>query len=238
MGNIEDVQSAHRSTGQQAASTAQPQPPAATVPLPPPPPPMAVQVGTRDARGIERGGCTRCPNCAVYSPQAVYDEYRQPMISVSSKCVLCGCPPGAHKNLTTRQAWSDTSQPMNPQSTVPASSMTDVNDFVMVPDSSTPVAPVVPNCLPTVVRVCAFPQCGQSVEFDANTGIEFAYCSDHINYTNTMAYAAHATDLQVENVDFQDAVHVPYGHPIAQPALVTADPSGWQQRKYTVGIHF
>ena len=208
-----------------AAANAQLQPPAPAAP-PPPPPPMAVQVGTRDARGIERGRCTKCPNCVVYSPQPLYDEYGQPMISVSSKCVVCGCPPGAHEKI---QAWSDTSQAMNPQSTMPASGTTDVSGFVMIPDSTTS-APAVMNCLPTVVRVCAFPQCGQSVEFDPNTGSEFAYCSDHI-HANTMAYATHATDLQVENVDFQGAA---YGHPVAQP--VAADANGWQQRKCVIGV--
>ena len=232
MGNTETTD---YSSGQQVTSATQPQPqpqpqpppPAATVPLPPPP--MAVntvQVGTRDARGIERGRCTKCPNCVVYSPQPLYDEYGQTMISVSSKCVVCGCPPGAHENLSKIQAWSDTSQAMNPQSTMPVSGTTDVSGFVMIPDSTTP-APVVPNCLPTVFGVCAFPHCGQSVEFDPNTGSEFAYCSDHI-HANAMAYATPATDLQV--VDFQDAA---YGHPVAQP--VAADTNGWQQRKYAVG---
>ena len=45
----------------------------------------------KDARGVERGKCTRC-SCPEFVQEAV-DEGERPRI----KCARCDCPPGAHK---------------------------------------------------------------------------------------------------------------------------------------------
>ena len=217
-------------SAQQATSAAFSQPLPTPVPAAPPPPqPMAVTVGTRDARGIERGRCTKCPSCTVYTPQVLQDEYGRP-ITASLRCMACSCPPRAHENLSKRQNPSQL-HPMHPYTdltAVPVSNTANMVDgFVMVPDNIPPTS-IIPNS-----RICAVPHCGQSVEFDPNTGAEFAYCSGHIHASPT-AYATHATDLRVEDVEYQDPTSVQYLRP--QPPVPAADMNGWQQCKCMLGF--
>ena len=223
---VSSAQQATSAAVAQPRATRQLQPPTPVPAAPPPPQPMAVTVGTRDARGIERGWCTKCPSCTVYTPQVLQDEYGRP-ISASLRCMTCGCPPGAHENLSKRHNPSHQLQPMTAYTNlaaVPVSNTVNVADgFVMIPDN-TPQTPIVPNS-----RICAVPHCGQPVEFDPNTGAEFAYCSVHIHASPT-AYATHATDLRVEDVEYQDPTSVQYLHP--QPPAA-ADMNGWQQCKCT-----
>ena len=55
--------------------------------------------GMKDTRGVERGRCRKCPHCVEYTPPD--QQYGQ------IKCIRCNCPPGAHENLATKQAWSN-----------------------------------------------------------------------------------------------------------------------------------
>ena len=122
--------------------------------------------GMRDARGVERGRCKNCPQCVEYTPPD--QQYGQMM---NFRCIRCNCPPGAHENLATKQAWSNQSTPFasTSQYTVP--------DFSVprVPMASAGTNPLNHGSL------CSYPGCNQQVEFDLNTGTEFSRCSDHLH---------------------------------------------------------
>lgn len=119
----------------------------------------------RDARGVERGRCRKCPHCVEYTPP---DQQH----GLVMNCIRCNCPPGAHENLATKQARSNQPAPFasTTQYTVPDFSVPQV-----VPMASAGPDPFNQGSL------CSYPGCNQQVEFDLNTGIEFSRCSDHLH---------------------------------------------------------
>ena len=147
--------------------------------------------GMRDARGIERGRCRKCPHCVEYTPPD--QQYGQ------MKCIRCNCPPGAHENLATKQAWGNQPAPF-------AVASTTVPDFSVpqVPTASAGSGPFHQGSL------CSYPGCNQQVEFDLNTRTEFSRCSLHLHaalpdasaayYSSTGAYNT-SNHLYVQDVE-------------------------------------
>ena len=105
-------------------------------------------VGMKDARGVERGRCKRCRSCTEYAVPPLIEGK-----TVILKCINCDCPPGAHENLTVKQALG--------------------HPLIQEVASNDPLPP----------SQCSTPGCSQPVEFDPNTGAEYPYCADHINTT-------------------------------------------------------
>ena len=137
--------------------------------------------GMKDARGIERGGCRKCPHCTEF---IAADQQEGGQMSV--RCTCCNCPPGVHENLSAKQACGDRTtvgMPTPPASTIP--------DFV--PQVSTATCTAANGHFYQGPR-CSYPGCSQQVEFDLNTGTEFACCRDHLHATmpysgsNTVGY--------------------------------------------------
>ena len=118
--------------------------------------------GMKDTRGIERGRCRKCPHCVEYTPPN--QQYGQ------IKCTRCNCPPGAHENLATKQAWSNQPAPLTVASTT-------------LPDFSVPQVPMASAGSGPFYHgsLCSYPGCNQQVEFDLNTGTEFSRCSLHLH---------------------------------------------------------
>ena len=128
----------------------------------------------RDARGVERGRCRKCPQCVEYTPP---DQQHGQMM----RCIRCNCPPGTHENLATNQAWRNQHTPF--------ASTTQY----AVPDFSVPQVPMAsPGTGPfNQGSLCSYPGCSQQVEFDLNTGTELSRCSDHLHATLPDTSAAH-----------------------------------------------
>lgn len=139
-----------------------------TVSIPTSPPAPQHVRGMKDARGIERGGCRKCPHCTEFITS---DPQEGGQTSINLRCTRCDCPPGVHENLSAKQVCggrTPVGMPTPLASTTPG--------FVPHVSIATPA-----NGPLNQGSLCSYPGCSQQVEFDLNSGTEFACCSDHLH---------------------------------------------------------
>ncbi len=167
-------------------------------PVPWPVVPPNSRRGVLDARGIERGACTRCPHCTVYNPRS-HDGAGGP---ASWRCLDCNCVPGVHEKISSAvQAWGASDSVMQ-------TAADELQTQSPAADGSTVFGPTLDQRWQ-----CGYPGCRDRVKFDANTGLQEEYCSIHINggMAQPLLYAGEP-DLEVEDVepvDFQPCTWAP-----------------------------
>ena len=102
-------------------------------------------------------------------------EYRPPPLGLGFKCVACKCPPGAHVNTST------------------------------VADTSSKRAAGVPDGVVTSVSgKCAVPGCGMPVDFDMNTGTEYAFCPQHCCSVGSASLPFQSATMHVQDIEMDD----------------------------------
>ena len=131
-----------------------------------------------DSRGIPRGGCEAC-SCDGYDGG-----------NKQRKCLDCGHPPGKHENLDTRTAATSTRTPpvpgastLLPAAPTPQASTSVGSAYARVTGFFTKLFashPAQPHQSTPIDGFKVTPATGRPVEFDANTGREYAYCGEHI----------------------------------------------------------
>ena len=150
----------------------------------------------KDRRGVERGRCTICQNCAEYST----DE------EGTLKCTNCGCPPGAHKSASsdqgeqtaswlTRLVWTPVMRALT--SGAPQVEPT----LAEAPQSTSFLSASTSYC----GKPCPIAGCNNLVDFDPNTGREADTCASHSYAAVPLDCAAlpysSADDLEVEDLE-------------------------------------
>ncbi len=155
-------------------------------------PKTMLQRGVLDARGIERGACTRCPDCVGYH---TFDQGGGdgPVIW---RCTNCNCFPGVHEKITEIQAWGmDTA----------TQAANHLQSLALDGSMSMPFM--------NKRWQCAYPGCQRQVKLDANTGVQEECCSDHVGHAGLvppMVYTTE-TDLEVEDLEPTDYSGGPIG---------------------------
>lgn len=128
----------------------------------------------KDLRGVYRGQCTKCAQCPEYQP---------PPPGLGFKCVVCKCPPGAHVNADTTSAATPCTSGQNS------------------------VAGPVPNGVVIATTSqngrCAVSGCGMPVDFDMNTGVEYAFCLQHC-HAGSATLPVHFATMQVQDIEMEN----------------------------------
>ena len=135
----------------------------------------------KDSRGVYRGQCTRCVQCPEYQP---------PPPGLGFKCIVCRCPPGAHVNADTTS--SSTPAISSPKAAVCAP----ISGAVIATSSQS--------------GQCAVSGCRMPVDFDMNTGVEYAFCLQHCRVGTANLPVQFAT-MQVQDIEMDDdfgGIHV------------------------------
>lgn len=129
----------------------------------------------KDSRGVYRGQCTKCLQCPEYQP---------PPPGLGFKCTACRCPPGAHVNVA-----DSTSPAAQATSSQKAAVCVPINGAVIAASSQS--------------GQCAVPGCGVPVDFDMNTGVEYAFCLQHCRVGTANLPVQFAT-MQVQDIEMDD----------------------------------
>lgn len=112
----------------------------------------------KDSRGVKRGKCTNCANCAGYR--------RDEGAGGSNVCKVCRCAPGKHQNAAMPVSGSTTGDGL----VGPAQLTSRLIRLRLNGSNDDPTDSVVTNCK----------YCRDEVHFDINTGIEHEYCKFHL----------------------------------------------------------
>ena len=108
-------------------------------------------------------------------------EYQPPQPGLGFRCIVCKCPPGAHVNADT---------------TSPATPATSSQKAVCVPIGGAVVAS-------SKSGQCAIPGCGMPVDFDMNTGVQYAFCLQHSHAGPANLPVQFAT-MQVQDIEMDN----------------------------------
>ena len=117
-----------------------------------------------DSRGVKRGICTNCSNCA---------GFRRNM-GGSNSCQVCQCAPGKHQaanNITKPDTEHVFSESPGDKLTGPVQLASKLAELRFNGDSEALTEPVATKCK----------YCNDDVYFDINTGIEHQYCEYHLD---------------------------------------------------------
>ena len=179
---------------------------------------------SQDSRGVRRGGCEVC-GCVGY------DGGRD-----LKKCVSCGHPPGRHVNLDN-QVVAVTTSPASISMQPPPATQADANVshggpfnllsslFGLFATKKTQSHHIMDGIKVTPATGCAARGCNRPVDFDANTGKEYACCREHHGSVNLPPLAC----VQVQDCEQDD--NGLFGGGESLQAL-GADRAGW----WTTGI--
>ena len=131
-----------------------------------------------------RGQCNRCAQCPEYQP---------PQPGLGFKCTVCRCPPGAHANAAADSTFIPAT---------PATSSQKPCSFAGQPlhkrrkgDGAVIMASNQSG------QQCAVPGCGMPVDFDMNTGLEYAFCLQHCRAQGSANLPVQFATMQVQDIE-------------------------------------
>lgn len=136
----------------------------------------------KDKFGYERGACVNCPECEEFLST-----------EGETRCTRCGCVPVAHEKVVIPKE--------NPPEEDESSDISEMSS--VEPPSHLPVIvsqPLQDNKPLVVANTCSYPHCSSDVHFDLNTGIEYAYCSQHYGMQGDMIMIDLTTEDEQEMI--------------------------------------
>ena len=136
----------------------------------------------KDSKGVVRGKCSKCSNCAEYQPPTPAPDSGARRL----KCSVCQCPPGVHKKRNVK----DDSQSVT---------MTANGSNCSIHDSGTRLVDSLVSNSPRP-KLCAVPNCSSEVDFNINTGMEYDYCVQHTSLSSSAPLAA-CGGMQVMDIE-------------------------------------
>ena len=140
----------------------------------------------KDSKGVDRGKCSKCSNCAEYQPPTPAPDSGTRRF----KCSVCQCPPGVHNATTKASSSKDTMTTNGSSCSIPVSHHVSGMQLVDSLASNSPP-----------VTVCAVPSCGKEVDFDIHTGLEYGYCTQHNDPSLASCAPMAASGMQVMDIE-------------------------------------
>ena len=138
----------------------------------------------KDSRGVYRGQCNRCAQCPEYQP---------PQPGLGFKCTVCRCPPGAHVNAAADSTFIPATPATSSQK--PCSLAGQPLHKKRKGDGAVIMASNQSG------QLCAVPGCGMPVDFDMNTGLDYAFCLQHCRAQGSANLPVQFATMQVQDIE-------------------------------------